>query len=112
MPRHRSLSTLLFLLLLALAAMATAAPPAAVAPTAAIAPIAPTAPAVASPSTPAWDPAILAGLETPVPAKSDNPLSQVVNPSFCPPPCIACPKPRHCGSCHIVDGCNQCTCLQ
>lgn len=104
----------LALVLVATAAQAASAPalPAPAAPQASVAPPAMTTavPAVMALSTPAWNPAILAGLPVPGQVKSELPPA-FLPPSFCPPPCIGCFAPRRCSApCQTNMGCTICSC--
>jgi len=110
------------LLALVLVVVATAAQAAGSAPASLAAPAAPQAsvappaaatatPAVTAPSTPAWSPAILAGLPVPGEMKTELPPA-FLPPSFCPPPCIGCIAPHRCAApCQTNMGCTICSCV-
>jgi hypothetical protein len=117
MKRNHLPSLLLVVLALGLvstaaqAASGAPAPPAA--PQASVAPpaAASATPAVTALSTPAWSPAILAGIPAPGEMKSEVPLP-FLPPSFCPPPCIGCFAPHRCAApCQVNMGCTICSCV-
>jgi len=114
MKRHLALSAaLLFILLATFATGAQAATPAVASQAAPATTTTPATPAVVAPaaSLPAWDPAILAGLAPAPTPVSDNPLAQIAQPAFCPPPCLGCRPPLRCtGPCQVNMGCTICRC--
>jgi len=113
MKRHPVLSAALLLVLLATFAAAAQAAGAPSPTPAVVAPAAPAAVAPLATTQPPWDPAILSGLApqaTPMSA-NDNPLAQIAQPAFCPPPCLGCRPPLRCtGPCQVNMGCTICRC--